>query len=224
MGYRFHGLHGRVISLSAGAALANPDIPVIAIGGDGACFSEGVGHLVHAVRSNYNMTFILHNNANYGLTTGQASSLTPRGEKMNTAPLGTVEEPLNSMDFIFSLNPSFVARGFSGNISQLTGIIKSAITHKGFSYVDVLQACPAYNKFAAHEYLLEKCYECETSDFKTARRAAVDASEKIATGVLYQDKNKPCFLDQLEARKGIGTRLVDEVAEVDVGAWLDRFK
>ena len=101
VGYRFHGLHGRVISLASGAALANPDIPVIAIGGDGACFSEGVGHLVHAVRSNYNMTFILHNNANYGLTTGQASSLTPQGEKMNTAPLGTVEEPLNSMDFVF---------------------------------------------------------------------------------------------------------------------------
>ena len=222
-GYRFHGLHGRVISLAAGAALANPDIPVIALGGDGAGFSEGVGHLVHAIRSNYNMTFILHNNANFGLTTGQASSLTPRGEKMNTAPFGTVEEPLNSMDFVFSLNPSFVARGFSGNIGQLAGIIKAAVVHRGFSYVDVLQACPTYNKFATHEYLLGKCYECEASDFETARRAAVDTSEKIATGVLYQDDSKPAFLGQLEARKGIGTRLVDEVREVDISALSAKF-
>jgi len=223
LGYRFHGLHGRVISLASGAALANPDIPVIAFGGDGACFSEGVGHLVHAVRSNYNMTFILHNNANYGLTTGQASSLTPRGERMNTSPQGTVEEPLNSMDFVFSLNPTFVARGFSGNIRQLTDIFKSAINHRGFSYVDVLQACPTYNKFASHEYLLEKCYECEPSDYETARKTAVDTSEKIATGVLYQDKTRSTFLDQLEARKGMKTRLVDEVKEVDVSALLAKF-
>ncbi|MDP7247505.1 MAG: thiamine pyrophosphate-dependent enzyme [Candidatus Peribacteraceae bacterium] len=223
VGYRFHGLHGRVISLSAGAALANPDVPVIAFGGDGACFSEGVGHLVHAIRSNYNMTFILHNNGNYGLTTGQASSLTPRGEKMDMAPLGTVEEPLNSMDFVFSLNPSFVARGFNGNISQLTNILKSAIYHQGFSYVDVLQACPTYNKFVSHEYLLEKCYECEPMNFETARKAAVDTSEKIATGVLYQDKTRPTFLDQLEARKGIDSRLVDEVKKVDVSALLAKF-
>ena len=223
VGYRFHGLHGRVISLAAGAALANPDVPVIAFGGDGACFSEGVGHLVHAVRSNYNMTFILHNNANYGLTTGQASALTPHGEKMNTAPHGTVEELLNSMDFVFSLNPSFVARGTSGNIKQLTDIIKAGINHQGFSYIDVLQACPTYNKFATHEYLLGKCYEVETSDFETARKAAVDTSEKIATGVLYQDKTRSTFLDQLEARKGIDTRLVDEVRKVDVSALLAKF-
>lgn len=223
VGYRFHGLHGRVISLAAGAALANPDVPVIAFGGDGACFSEGVGHLVHAVRSNYNMTFILHNNANYGLTTGQASALTPHGEKMNTAPLGTVEDPLNSMDFVFSLRPTFVARGTSGNIRQLTDIIKEGIKHRGFSYVDVLQACPTYNKFATHEYLLEKCYEAEASDFETARKTAVDTSEKIATGILYQDKTRPTFIDQLEARKGIDTRLVDEVKEFDVSAFLKRF-
>ncbi len=223
VGYRFHGLHGRVISLASGAALANPDIPVIAIGGDGACFSEGVGHLIHAVKSNYDMTFVLHNNANFGLTTGQASALTPQGEKMNTSPLGTVEEPLNSMDLVFSLNPSFVARGFTGNIRQLTDILKSALTHKGFSYVDVIQACPTYNKFATHEYLLGECYEYEASDFETARKDAVDTSEKISTGVLYQNKDQPDFYSQLESRKG-EKRLVDEVRKYNIDVYEPDFK
>ena len=74
-----------------------------------------------------------------------------------------------------------------------------------------------------HEYLLEKCYECEPMNFETARKAAVDTSEKIATGVLYQDKTRPTFLDQLEARKGIDSRLVDEVKKVDVSALLAKF-
>ena len=87
----------------------------------------------------------------------------------------------------------------------------------------MLQACPTYNKFASHEYLLEKCYEVEASDCETARKTAVDTSEKISTGVLYQDKTRSTFIDQLEARKGIETRLVDEVSEVDVSALLAKF-
>ena len=141
-GYRFHGLHGRVLPFAAGAKLANPNLPVIAFGGDGASFSEGVGHLVHAVRSNYPIVFILHNNANYGLTLGQASSLTPQDQPMNSSPNGIPELTLPSMDFIFSLEPTFVARGFGGNIPQLTEIFKKAFTHRGFAFVDVLQACP----------------------------------------------------------------------------------
>src|SRR5688572_14663303 len=73
-GYRFHGLHGRVIPASSGASLANRNLKVIASGGDGATLGEGVNHLIHAIRSNYDITFILHNNSNYGLTQGQASS------------------------------------------------------------------------------------------------------------------------------------------------------
>ncbi|MCF7844659.1 MAG: hypothetical protein K9M03_02415 [Kiritimatiellales bacterium] len=229
LGYRFHGLHGRVISLASGAALANPDVPILAFGGDGACFSEGVGHLVHAIRSNYNMTFVLHNNANYGLTTGQASSLTPKGEKMNTAPQGSVEDTLNSMDFVFSLKPTFVARTFSGDIRQMTDVFKAAVNHRGFSYVDVLQACPTYNKFASHEYLLERVYdvqkeEHDISNFEKARALAVDTSERIATGVLYKNNESVPYIDRVEARKGVKTRLVDEVASVDITPLLKNFK
>ena len=229
-GYRFHGLHGRVISFAAGAKLANRNVTVIAQGGDGASFSEGVGHLVHAIRSNYPITFILHNNANYGLTTGQASATTWQGQPMNSSPYGIPERTIPSMDFIFSLEPTFVARGTTTNLKQLVGILKSAIEHQkhGFAIVDVLQACPTYNKFATHEYLLEKCYDVteeghDIHDLGHARQLAVNTSERIATGVLYQNTNVPGFYDRLEARKDVKTEAVDEVKKFDVTGLMEEF-
>lgn len=227
-GYRFHGLHGRVIPFAAGVKLANMKLPVLAFGGDGASFSEGVGHLVHTVRSNYPITFVLHNNGNYGLTTGQASALTKQGVPMNTAPNGIPEHTLNSMDFIFSLEPTFVARGFSGNIKQLTEIFKKAMSHKGFAFVDVLQACPTYNHFATHEYLLEKCFDAneeghDVTDVKKARDLAINTQERIATGILYQDENTSTFYDRLVPRQGKETTLIEEVDIRNVDEMLKRF-
>jgi 2-oxoglutarate ferredoxin oxidoreductase subunit beta len=228
-GYRFHGLHGRVIPFAAGAKLANMNISVIAVGGDGASFSEGVGHLVHALRSNYPLTFILHNNANYGLTTGQASAVTLQGQPMNSSPFGIPERTLRSMDLVFSLEPTFVARGFSGNIPQLVEIFKAAIEHQqyGFALVDVLQACPTYNNFATHEYLLEKCYDAnaeghDTSNVKKARNFAIDTSSRISTGILYQTKDAPNFYERLAPRKGVKTQLVNEVGKIDVRRLIEK--
>lgn len=227
--YTFHGLHGRVIPFAAGAALANPKVPVIAFGGDGASFSEGVGHLVHGIRSNYPMTFVLHNNANYGLTTGQASSLTWQGQPMNSSPNGIPERTLPSMDFVFSLEPTFVARGFSGDIEQMVRILKAAMAHRGFAFVDLLQACPTYNHFATHEYLMERVYDAnaeghDPSSFAKARKLATqDTSKKIATGILYQEKDSQSFYDRLVPRQGRATTAVEEVARVDVSEWMKEF-
>ena len=229
-GYRFHGLHGRVISFASGAKLGNPNVTVIAHGGDGASFSEGINHLVHAIRSNYPITFVLHNNANFGLTTGQASALTWKDQPMNSSPYGIPEQTLPSMDFIFSLQPSFVARGFSGNIKQLTEIMQAAIEHQkhGFAIVDVLQACPTYNKFATHEYLLEHCYDVteeghDPNDFEKARQIAVDTSERISTGVLYQNTEMPSFIESLVPRQGVEMTPVEEVAIQDVSKLMGEF-
>jgi pyruvate/2-oxoacid:ferredoxin oxidoreductase beta subunit len=109
--------------------------------------------------SNYPITFVLHNNLNYGLTTGQASSLTPQGQPMNTSPNEIPEHTLASTDLIFSLNPTFVARGFSGDIKPMTRILKAAIQHRGFAFIEMLQACPTYNHFATHEYLLDRYFD-----------------------------------------------------------------
>jgi 2-oxoglutarate ferredoxin oxidoreductase subunit beta len=220
-GYRFHGLHGRVIPFAAGAKLANPRLKVMAFGGDGASFSEGIGHLVHAVRSHYPIVFVLHNNGNYGLTTGQASALTSKNQPMNTSPNGIPEETLNSMDFIFSLEPTFVARSFSGDIDQMTHVLKEALSHRGFAFVDMLQACPSYNHFATHDMLLEKCYRVEnenhdSNNFKKARQLAVDTSKRIATGVLFRREDIPNFYERLVPRQGKTTTPVEEVEKFDV--------
>ncbi len=228
-GYRFHGLHGRVLPFAAGAKLANPKLPVIAFGGDGATFSEGIGHFVHAVRSHYPITFVLHNNANYGLTTGQASSLTPEGQPMNTAPNGIPEHTLPLMDFVFSLEPTFVARAFSGDIPQLTNILTQAMSHRGFAFVDVLQACPTFNKFATHDWLLERCVDAaslghDPGNLEAARKLALDVSDKIATGVLYRREDVPNFAERLVPRQGRQTTPLEEVQTVDVGGFFDRFR
>jgi 2-oxoglutarate ferredoxin oxidoreductase subunit beta len=231
LGYRFHGLHGRVIPFAAGVKLANPRLPVIAFGGDGASFSEGIGHLVHGIRSNYPITFVLHNNGNYGLTMGQASSLTKQGEKMTASPNGIPEQTIHSMDFVFSLAPTFVARTWSGDIPHMTKMLKAAIAHQehGFAFVDILQACPTYNHFATHHYLLERCYDAnaeghDPSNFEAARALATcDTSERIPCGVLYQNTAISSFYDRLLPRQNLTTTPVEEVSIHDVAALMRRF-
>jgi 2-oxoglutarate ferredoxin oxidoreductase subunit beta len=228
LGYRVHGLHGRIIPFAAGAALANPDMPVIAFGGDGASFSEGVNHLVHGIRSHYPITFVLHNNANYGLTTGQASALTWQDQPMNTSPNGIPEDTIRSMDFLFSLQPTFVARSWSGDIAQMTRVMKAAISHRGFAIVDILQACPTYNKFATHEWLLEHCFDAneeghDPSDLEAAKKIAGDTSERVSCGILYQTEDSPHFYERLKPREGKKTTAVDEVSITDVSGLMKEF-
>ncbi len=216
-GYRLHGLHGRVIPVATGAALANRKMTVIASGGDGATLSEGIGHLVHAIRSNYNITFLMHNNCNYGLTTGQASASTRPGIPMNSSPDGTTADTMNFMNFVLSLGASFAARTFSGNVDQMTEVIRAGIRHIGFSVVEILQNCPTYNKDTTHEWYQNRVYDTiELNDFDntnldSALNISKDMSERIATGILYVNPNSVPFDQRLENRKGYTTELVDEV-------------
>ena len=222
-GTTMHGLHGRIISAAAGAALANPKIKVIAEAGDGGTFSEGPGHLIHAVRSNYPMLFILHNNENYGLTTGQASATTRKGFPMNGSPDGVVTEPINTCDFVLGLHPSFVARSFSGDVKHMTDVLRAGLRHNGFAFVEILQACPTYNKATPQGWYWDKMRHLEEmkgydpSNLETARKAARDLEKDIRIGVLYQDRKSVNFLERLPARKGIKTSLVDEVRAYDIG-------
>ena len=145
---------------------------------------------------------------------------------MNASPNGMPEQTLPSMDFVFSLEPTFVARGFSGDIVQMTEILKAAIQHRGFAFVDMLQACPTYNHFATHQYLLERCYKLEnhdTKDFAKARALAVNTHEKIATGILYQNEDVPNFYEHLVPRQGKKTLLIDEVEVQNVRDLMQEF-
>jgi 2-oxoglutarate ferredoxin oxidoreductase subunit beta len=229
-GYRFHGLHGRVIPFAAGAACANNRIKVVAFGGDGGSLGEGINHLVHAVRANYNITFVLHNNLNYGLTQGQASATTKPGMKMNSSPDGITSDPLHLMRFLFSLRPSFVARSFSGDVHHMTEVLEQAVAHRGFSFVEMLQSCPTYNKATPHEWYQERVYDVkdrpgyDVNSIEQAMAAADDLEDHIALGVLYKDSDRPDAVARHAQRLGLQTELVDEVKTGDVISLLKAFQ
>ena len=224
-----HGLHGRVISLASGAAIANPEIQVIATAGDGATFSEGISHLFHAIRNDYPITFIHHNNANYGLTTGQASATTKRGNPMNGSPDGVSLDPLNPLNIVMELNPSFVARTFSGDIKHMTKIIQQGIKHKGFSFIEIMQVCPTYNKATPQEWYseridnLENNQDYDNSDLKAAKECASDLENKINIGVIYHNPKRKSFLENLPNKEKI-TNLTKEVKYFDIDNLLEEFK
>ncbi|MCA9385496.1 hypothetical protein KC717_02515 [Candidatus Dojkabacteria bacterium] len=229
-GYAVHGLHGRIIAFASGAAMANQNIEVIAFGGDGGTLSEGIGHLVHAVRSNYNMTFILHNNRNYGLTTGQASTTTPQDTPMHASPDGVTATVINPVDFVLSLEPTFVARSFSGYVPHMTEVIRAGMRHTGFSFIEILQDCPTYNKATPHEWYMERVYDVtkdshyDRFSLADARRVASISNDKIATGVLFQNLNKKDFLSKQLNRKAYTTQLVDEVQKSSVDEFTQAFR
>lgn len=219
--YTIHGLHGRVLSLAAGAKIANPDKKVIAFAGDGATFSEGVNHLVHAVRNNFPFVFIFHNNENYGLTTGQPSATTKCGTKLNSAPEGVTAQPLNPMQFVLSLGPSFVARTYSGDIAHMTETIQKGINHEGFAFIEVLQACPTYNKETPDEWYaknvrkIEEVKGYDPTDIWAARRIVEDVDNLFHLGVLYKNEALADFMSLQPHREG-RKALVDEVQHVSV--------
>lgn len=222
--YTIHGLHGRVISLAAGCRIANPNLKVIAYAGDGATFSEGVNHLVHGIRNNYDILFIHHNNENYGLTTGQASATTRTGCNRTAAHSGVEVPPINTLQFALSLDPTFVARGLSTNVDELTELIRAGLNHRGFAYLEVMQACPTYNRETPDEWYAERMHDVanlkgyDKHDIWQARKLVVDMDDKIYTGVLYEDNSRKCFSDTFEYRKDSKTNLCEEVKHFDVSS------
>jgi len=247
-GYNFHGLHGRSIPLAVGAEMANRKVTVIAFGGDGGTLGEGIGHLVHAVRGNYNITFVLHNNLNYGLTKGQASPTSKKNMKMNSSPDGATSELLHPAKFVLSLESTFVARSFSGDVKHMTKVFEQALDHKGFSFVEIMQSCPTYNKETPHEWYMDRVYDVESikgydsSNREQALKIAQDQEDKvngearegdlgqkIAIGVLYQDKKSVPQIDRQPNRNGsVGTKIktdaYEETKQYNISKLLEKFR
>lgn len=217
----FKGLHGRSIPLAVGSHLANRRITVLADIGDGGVLHEGIDHLIHAVRSNYDITILIHNNENFALTTGQATATTREGKKMYGLPEGRTEDNINIGKLILNQNASFFARGYSADPLQLSEIIKSGIDHKGCSVIEIMQICPTYNRESNMEWFSKRIKKIEApiKDITDAIRAA-DMSESIATGIIYQDRNIPSFYDRLGNRKNYRTELVDEVKQYNISKLL----
>lgn len=215
--YAFKGLHGRSIPLAIGAHLANRKYTVIADIGDGGCLHEGLDHLLHAIRSNYDITILIHNNQNFALTTGQATATTQKEKTVFGFPNGKPENSINIGQLCLSLEASFFARGYSGDPQQLTELLKEGIKHKGCSVIEILQICPTYNPQSSLQWYNERIKKVDTADnIQTARELVMITEEKIATGVIYRDSKLRPFYDSLVNRKARKTELVDEVKEYNI--------
>ncbi len=143
--YGFHTIHGRAPSVATGVKVANPDLSVWVITGDGDGLSIGGNHLLHLLRRNLNINVLLFNNRIYGLTKGQYSPTSPVGTKTKTSPTGSVENPLNPVLFALGAEATFVARTVDNNPKHMVETFKAAHEHQGISFVEIFQNCVIFN-------------------------------------------------------------------------------
>jgi 2-oxoglutarate ferredoxin oxidoreductase subunit beta len=202
----FNGLHGRTLPAATGAKIANHELTVIGIDGDGGAYGEGVGHLLAAARRNIAITYLVHNNQVYGLTKGQASPTSDAGFVTRTTPLGA-GQPLNPLMLALASDISFLARGFAGDVDHLSGLIQAGISHPGFALIDILQPCVSFNHQNTFAWYKERVYKVENEGHDPADKAAalVKAQEwgsRIPTGIIYRQA-RPTFEGQLPQLKEI---------------------
>lgn len=150
--YGIHTLHGRVLTFAQGAKLANPDMTVIAAGGDGDGLGIGAGHFVAAGRRNLDLTYIIFNNGVYGLTKGQASPTLKLGEKTKSLPTPNTNYNVNPIGLAIASGFTFVARAYAYDVRHLKDMIIAAVRHKGLAFLDVLQPCPTYNDINTRDW------------------------------------------------------------------------
>ena len=178
--YGVHAIHGRALPLAQGVKMANKDLTVIASGGDGDGYAIGMGHTIHALRRNMNMTYIVMDNQIYGLTKGQTSPSSAVGFVTKTTPKGNIEKNVAPLELALSSGATFVAQGFSSDIKALTKLIEDAINHDGFSFVNVFSPCVTYNKvntydwFKEHLTNIDDIENYDTSDKQLAMKTVLE--------------------------------------------------
>ena len=220
----FHGIHGRVLPLATGIQLANPNLTVVGFAGDADCYDEGWGHFNHAIRRNIDMTLIVHNNMVLGLTTGQTTATSQKGFKTKSTPFGSIPPSLNPIAHALVSHGTFVARGFSGDVSHLTSLIVEAIKHKGFALIDVFQPCVTFNYLNTYGWFKERVYKLEEeghdyTDGMKALEKSLEWGDRIPIGILYKEE-KPTYRDSLLHVKGMPlTKL--PIEDVDINPLLE---
>jgi 2-oxoglutarate ferredoxin oxidoreductase subunit beta len=219
--YGFHSVHGRALPVATGVALANPDLHVLVVGGDGDGLSIGGGHFPHAARRNPNLTYLMLDNEIYGLTKGQVSPTTTDlslAKKALSTPFGTWEAPLNAAGLALSYGASFVARAYSAQRKELTKTLDEAMAHRGFSFVHVISPCTTfYNSYKAMTPRVKTIDDDHNvHDRNGALTLAYDRGA-IWLGVLFKDVDRPTLSDQFkhlsEVAKGGRERSLQQVFE-----------
>ncbi|AXR78388.1 thiamine pyrophosphate-dependent enzyme [Natrarchaeobaculum sulfurireducens] len=218
--YGFHTIHGRSLPVARAAKLANPELEVIAAGGDGDGYGIGGNHFIHSARENHDMTYIVFNNEIFGLTKGQTSPTSPKGHKSKTQPSGSAKTPLRPLSLSLTSGASYIARTAAVNPNQAKEIIKEAIEHDGFAHVDFLTQCPTWNKDARQYVPYIDVQESDDYDFDITDRA--EAAEMmretedvlnegtVLTGRYYVDEDRPSYTQE---KKAVGELPEDPLAE-----------
>ncbi|SFD70012.1 2-oxoglutarate ferredoxin oxidoreductase subunit beta [Paenibacillus catalpae] len=205
--YGLHGIHGRALPIAQGVKLANRELTVIASGGDGDGFAIGMGHTVHAIRRNLNITYIVMDNQIYGLTKGQTSPRSAEGFKTKSTPEGSIESTLSPLEIAMSAGATFVAQSFSSDLKQLTALIEAGIKHEGFSLINVFSPCVTFNKINTYDWFKENIVNLEQfPDYDPANRIAamnkIMETNGMLTGLIYQNTQRKSYEDMIS---GFGT-------------------
>ncbi|PLX66809.1 MAG: 2-oxoacid ferredoxin oxidoreductase [Denitrovibrio sp.] len=190
--YAFHALHGRTLPVATGVKLANPELNVIVNGGDGDGYGMGVGHLIHAIRRNINVTYIVHHNKVYGLTTGQAAPTAVEGTISKSTPFGVVDAQINPLVLAMANGATYVARGYSGESEQLAELIAGGIQHKGFAIIDVLQPCVTFGGDYKYDYYDERTEKLTEMPSPEKAIALATEPDKYYLG-LYSKYDRPSY-------------------------------
>jgi 2-oxoglutarate ferredoxin oxidoreductase subunit beta len=198
-------LHGRPLAFATGVKLANPDMHVIVVDGDGDAYGIGGNHLIHTARRNPNITHIVQNNQVYGLTKGQYSPTSDAGYVSKTSPRGSIEAPFGATALTFAGGAGCIARVFAGEPRQLAELIAAGMDFRGYSHIDVLQPCVTFNKVNTYDWYRERGYhpditEDSYADPEQARALVHEWGDRIPLGILYRaDPPRPPYDDQLAA-------------------------
>ena len=201
--YGFNSVHGRALPIAQGLKLANPDLLVLAAGGDGDGFSIGGGHLPHTIRRNPDITYIVMDNQIYGLTKGQLSPTSPKGLKTVTSGYGSMENPVNPLLYVLAYGVPFVAQGTPADMPGLAAIIEEAIRFPGFSFVNVQSPCVTYGEehqqVKAQKQMMKSLASLKHDPSNLL--AALDLSQaygtELYTGVLYRNPAPPPTYESL---------------------------
>ena len=201
--YGLHGIHGRSLPIAQGVKMANRDLTVIASGGDGDGFAIGMGHTIHSIRRNIDITYIVMDNQIYGLTKGQTSPRSAAGFKTKSTPHGSIEQAISPMEMALTAGATFVAQSFSTDLKDLTALIEAGIQHKGFSLINVFSPCVTYNKVNTYDWFKEnltKLSDIEGYD-PSSREEAMSTLMKhdgLVTGLIYQNKERQSYQQLLK--------------------------
>lgn len=222
--YGVHTLHGRLLPYATGIKLANPDLVVVGVGGDGDGMAIGAGHFVNAPRRNVDLTYILFHNEVYGLTKGQAAPTLPLGMQTKGIPEPNLQAGVNSLMLALASGFTWIGRGYAFDIKQLADLVRQAVEHPGLAYLDVLQPCPTYNNIHHKDWYAGKdrggqsrLYDVQQEGYDpvvpegAGEEATLDIlnrfvakahewGDRIPTGVLLENRGVSTFGERIAAR------------------------